>query len=364
MHRRSFSTTSAAIAAVALVAGAIFGPGAAQAQDFRAEGIAALAAMHPGTAIGAALIRDGKVIWSASVGTQDATTAADADTLFNVASLAKPVTAELILRLVEAGSVELDRPMAETWVEPDVSDDPRHRLLTPRVALSHQTGFPNWRPRNRRLAFDRDPGTAFTYSGEGYDYLAHFVEHRTGEDFEALMQARVFDPIALRRTAFTWRPWMEGHVAAPADTDGSSGGSGPGMPGRWSAADDLYVTPADYGAFVAAAARGDGLSPDLAEERLRPQVVTEACPTPVAGCPEAVGMGLGWMIFTFADGRIAMHQGSDQGAEAMAYFDPASHDGAVVMISGEGGTSLVLRVMEVIDPGSRVLAAFRAAGVR
>jgi CubicO group peptidase (beta-lactamase class C family) len=335
-----------------------------RAQDDRAARVAALAADYSTTAIAAALIRDGRVVWTTVAGVQEGERPADADTLFNVASLAKPVTAELILRLVQAGEIDLDQPLSDTWVEPDVLSDPRHRLLTPRLALSHQTGFPNWRPRNQVLAFQRDPGTAFGYSGEGYDYLAHFAERRTGQDFEALEQSRVFEPMGLTRIAYTWRPWMQDHVAVPENAARFPGASGPGMPGRWSAADNLYVAIDDYAAFTARVAAGDGLSPALAAERLRVHATTQGCPTPAPGCPDQVGMALGWMVLTFGDRRIAMHEGSDEGVSTMAYFDPDRRDGAVVFISGENGTRLVLRVLEIIDPESLVLAGFRAAGVR
>lgn len=348
----------------ALVCAFVACMGAASADDAQDLRVAALAREHAQTAIGAALIRDGRVAWSMVAGAQDETTPATTETLFNVASLAKPVTAEVMLRLVQSGDIRLDEAMSETWIEPDIATDPRNRLLTPRLALSHQTGFPNWRPRNRRLAFDRDPGTQFGYSGEGYDYLARFAEQRTHQDFEDLVEARVFAPMGLRSMAHTWRPWMEGRVAVPGNANGFPGASGPGMRGRWSAADNLYTTIEDYAAFVARVAAPEGLSRDLARERLRVHVTTTGCPAPAPGCPRSVGMALGWMVLDFGDSRIAIHEGADQGAATMAYFDPVRHDGAVVFVSGEGGTPLILRVLEVIDPDSLVLAGFRAAGVR
>lgn len=60
------------------------------------------------------------------------------DTVFNVASLTKPIVSMLTLRLVTAGEWQLDEPLANYWVDPDVAADPRHRLLTTRHVLSHQ----------------------------------------------------------------------------------------------------------------------------------------------------------------------------------------------------------------------------------
>ena len=152
---------------------------AAQAAPLSRERVAALDAAFPVllkkhrvAGVGAAIIRKGQIAWTNVYGEQGPGVPATAQTMFNVASLTKRVTAETILRLVAAGQISLDEPMASHWVDPDTADDPRHRLLTPRIALSHQTGFLNWRRMSKsgKLAFVFDPGTGFGYSGEGYNY--------------------------------------------------------------------------------------------------------------------------------------------------------------------------------------------------
>lgn len=344
---------------LALAAAAIAASPAA-AQDPRDAAIAALAREHPRTAIGAALIRDGKVVWTGVAGVQTGQQPATRDTLFNVASMTKPVTAELVMRLVQAKRISLDEPMARVWMDPDVADDPRSGRLTPRFALSHQTGFPNWRPQNRRLAFTREPGSGFIYSGEGYELVARFAARKLNAEFEDLAEARVFRPLGLTRIAYTWRPWMEGRVAVPANGNGYPGTAGPHPYGHWLGADDIYTTVGDYAAFVAGVARGEGLSVALKAERLRPQVVMPGCPKPVAGCPDSVAMALGWQVLRFGERRLALHEGGDPGVSAIAYFDADSRDGALVFLSGEGDAPLVMRVIEAVDPQSLVLSGYRA----
>ncbi|WP_423606902.1 serine hydrolase domain-containing protein [Sphingomonas sp. MS122] len=343
---------------VLLLAG--FAAHPAAAQDPRDAALAALAREHPKTAIGAALIRGGKVAWSGVAGAQDGKQPATRDTLFNVASLTKPVSAEVVMRLVQAGKVGLDEPIADVWMDPDVAGDPRARRLTPRLALSHQSGFPNWRPQNQRLAFVRDPGTGFGYSGEGYELVARFVQRKLRTDFEDLAEANVFRPLGLANIGYTWRPWMVGRIAIPANGNGFPGTTGPRAIGHWVAADDIYVTVGDYAAFVAAVARGDGLSPELAAERLRSQVAAPGCAKQVPGCPDSVGMALGWQVMTFGRRRLAVHEGGDPGVTALAYFDPDSRDGALVFLSGEGDAPLAMRVIGAVDPQSLVLAGYRA----
>ena len=66
-------------------------------------------------------------------------------TLYNIASMSKPISAEVILRLAAVNKLSLDEPMHAYWVDPDLAADPRAKLLTTRMALDHQTGFANWR---------------------------------------------------------------------------------------------------------------------------------------------------------------------------------------------------------------------------
>lgn len=124
--------------------------------------------------VGVALILDGRVVLERAYGEQSAGVAATPATHFNLASLTKPVTAEVLLRLVAARQVSLDEPMSSHWVDPDVASDARHRQLTLRSALSHQTGFPNWRGHSPdgKLTFAFAPGSAYGYSGEAFQYAA------------------------------------------------------------------------------------------------------------------------------------------------------------------------------------------------
>src|SRR5205085_5351409 len=114
-------------------------------------------------------------------GEQSPGVAASTETIYNIASLTKPVFAELVLRLVAAGKLSLDEPMYPYWVDPDIAADPRHKLLTLRLALSHRTGFANWRRETEgKLQFKFDPGTQYTYSGEGFQYASRYVQRKLG----------------------------------------------------------------------------------------------------------------------------------------------------------------------------------------
>ena len=97
----------------------------------------------PGVSVAA--IENDRIAWLGSYRKQSPTQPAHRGTLYDVASLSKPVTAEVFLRLVATGRVSLDESMADHWIDPDVANDPRTARLTPRHVLTHRTGFKNWR---------------------------------------------------------------------------------------------------------------------------------------------------------------------------------------------------------------------------
>lgn len=90
-----------------------------------------------------------------------------ADTVFEAASLSKPVFAFGVLLLAQEGIIDLDRPLASYLPAPYLPAEPGAAVITARMVLEHTTGLPNWRPKGEPLALLRQPGTRFGYSGEG-----------------------------------------------------------------------------------------------------------------------------------------------------------------------------------------------------
>lgn len=319
-------------------------------------------------AVGAAVIHQGRIVWSGVYGQQAPGIPASTETLFNIASLTKPITAETILRLVAAGKVGLDAPMAPVWIDPDLVTDPRQRELTPRIALSHRTGFPNWRRMNPdgRLAFEVDPGTRFGYSGEGFNYVARFAEKKTGMSFEALAERYVFGPIGMKHTSFSRRAWMEGHIAVPMDTTGRWGKPDLRPEGKWSAADDIFTTIRDYATFVISVMKGEGLDRKLAGERMRGEVsIANQWPClaqPPARCPTETDAALGWFRFEYGDQPLVWHGGDDWGEHGLAYFYPTTQDGYVVLIDGGKGRYAEADAVDRLDDRSPVPAFANGQG--
>ena len=160
----------------------------------------------PGVAI--AVVEAGEVAWSRPFGVTHALTRqpVDARTIFEDASLSKPVFAYLVLQLVDQGLVDLDRPLVQ-YRRPDyLARHPWIERITPRDVLRHSTGLPNWRasPATEKLVPMVEPGTRIDYSGEAIFWLQLAVEAVTGQSLDESMQARLFGPAGMRDSSFTW----------------------------------------------------------------------------------------------------------------------------------------------------------------
>lgn len=275
--------------------------------------------------------------------------------------MTKPVTAEAVLRLAAAGETGLDRPMARRWIDPDIAGDPRRWRLTPRLALSHQTGFANWRSATGgRLTFAHAPGKGIGYSGEGYEYLARFIARETGETIDAIAHRLVFDPIGMRETSYTGRTWFAGRIAQPS-REGTW--LEPAIADKAIASDQLYTTARDYAAFLASLIRGDGLTGALIEQRSRVAADQTAllCKTPDKRlCPSRAGFGLGWQVFQFGSRRFLMHTGSDEGEFAFTYWSPNTREGAVFLTNSSAGGAALLDLLDLLEIDTRFLAYLRS----
>src|ERR1700712_1882992 len=153
---------------------------------------------------GVGYIENGKISWLKTFGALAQGRPAAVNTLFNIASETKPVTAMLTLKLIDMGKWNLDEPLAHYWVDPDIAADPYLTKLTTRLVLSHQTGFPNWRSEDPsgKLKFKFEPGTAFGYSGEGFEYLRRALEKKFHKSLAVLMDSLLFKPLGMKDTYY------------------------------------------------------------------------------------------------------------------------------------------------------------------
>lgn len=290
----------------------------------------------PGVSI--AVLDEGEVRWTGAFGTTDASggTAVTEETVFEAASLSKPVFAYAVLRLARRGVLDLDAPLTGIIDDPRVDADPRHVRITPRHVLSHSTGLPNWGGERLDLAFD--PGEGFRYSGEGFVYLQKAVSALTGLSLDELARREVFEPLAMRHSSYLLLDGEAPTVAQPHDGLGLPGPKRT-VGGTGNAASSLHTTASDYARFVSALLRGEGLGVEWRDVMLTPQVeLTENVPADGRG---RLHWGLGWGLYEGPDGLSFWHWGDNGNFKAYVTAYPEGGRGLVYFSNSFDGLSLV-----------------------
>ena len=264
-----------------------------------------------------ALIDDGKVVKLATYGKRsvERNLPLERDTVMYGASLTKTVFAYLVLQLADEGRIDLDAPVTKLLPRPlpeyknqrtdyaPLAADERWRRLTPRILLTHSSGFANfsWLEPDQKLRIHFDPGSRYAYSGEGIYLLQYILEQGLGLDVAREMQVRIFERFGMRNTSLRWRPDFAANLADGYTLDGKL--EPHDERSNVSAAGSMDTTIADQARFWAALQRGEGLSPRMRAELVRPQLPIRSrsqFPTlaPEAGAPqEGIAAGLGLVSF-------------------------------------------------------------------
>jgi CubicO group peptidase (beta-lactamase class C family) len=308
------------------------------------------AASVPGLSV--AMIRDGKTYWIHAFGVRDAKTGQPVteDTIFEAASLSKPVVAYGALKLVDQGKLDLDAPLSKYLPKPYIEGDARLDKITARIVLSHRTGFPNWRGDGKPLTIHFTPGERFSYSGEGFVYLAKVVEQITGKPLNDYMTEAVFIPLGMNSSSYVWRPDYDARSASPHD-----GAAQPGdkfKPKVSNAAASLHTTAGDYALFVEALLNGTGLSKKTLKEIEQPQIaVNPECTNCTERVPKQLSTtlfwGLGIGIQKTKDGESLWHWGDNGRFKCFVLAYPQQKIGAVFFMNGENGLSIISDLLRI-----------------
>lgn len=322
--------------------------------------VPALMAEHRVPGVAVALIRDRRLVWSRGYGVRAAGSdePVGADTVFEAASMSKPILAILAMQLVDARRLQLDRPMAAYGVDEFVPDLPAKRQVTARMLMAHTSGYPNWRPggeeREGPLPLMFRPGTRFSYSGEGIFHLQRRMEAITGAPLDQLARRSLFEPLGLRHSDFGWTPQLAERQATGHGDDGAALARSKYL--HPNAAYSLYTTADDYARLLVEmmkAERGESrlLSQRSAREMLRRQVagVRDPVERPGAARGEASYWGLGWALNATGQGDIAHHSGANRtGFRSYSQFSPERGSGLVILTNGTQGSELWTRLVAAI----------------
>ena len=339
-------------ASILVVAGCVHGsaPGGVRKEPPVTEPTNLLSIMDsagiPGMAM--AVLDDGEIAWAKGFGVRDVDDGdpVDENTVFEAASLSKPVMAYIALTLVDAGLLDLDRPLVE-YADIHELPDGRAGRITARMVLSHTTGLQNERVGDEPLALAFDPGQGYRYSGEGFLLLQRVLESITGESLDALSRRRVLDSLGMTRSGFVWRDdWADNAAIGHGDFESPRS---PSRPVTARASSSFHTTAHDYATFVRAVMRGQGLRDETFEQMVHPHVQVA----------DGIDWGLGWALETSQGARALWHWGdnSNSGFTAFAYMNLDRQDAVVYFANSSTGLGIVRDILAVVG-GSRAAPAF------
>jgi len=303
--------------------------------------------------IGLALIEDFKIVHSEVYGDMGEIKNAESEVLFDIASVTKSFSAYTVLSLVAEGKWDLNEPLANYWVDPDVKDNPYAQKLTTKHVLNHQTGFKNWRWMNesKKLEFDFEPGTKVQYSGEGFEYMRRAVEKKFGKSLDVLAKEQFYKKAKIKNSHYIWNDKIDeekvtiGHDenGAPMDLEKQT---------EIYAANCMLTTVDDLANFSIAVMKKKGISEELFAELITPQ----------ANVRPGVSFGYAYIIFDdLPNGEYAIANfGSDPGVNAATVFFPERGDGMVITTTSVGGRAVVMKAIAEVfgESGKAIISRF------
>jgi CubicO group peptidase (beta-lactamase class C family) len=306
-----------------------------------------------------AIIKGGQIDVARAYGRADVTAGSPVttETAFQAASISKPVTAFAVMRLVEAGKLSLDEDInryLKSWKVPD-NEFTRGRPVTLRALLSHTSGtgdgfgFPGYDPSTERptlvqilngekpsnvgrVSWERQPFTAFKYSGGGTVIVQLLLTDTLGKPFHELMRELVLDPVGMTNSTF------EQPLPPPRDATAARAhdGRGRAMETKWhvypeQAPAGLWTTPTDLAKLAIELQKALGGTSKVLSRATAQEMVT-----PVGTGPYAVGFS----IERRNEGWYFGHGGSNWGFQCNLLAHRLKGYGFAIMTNSDSGGRL------------------------
>lgn len=275
------------------------------------------------------------------------------ESLFEAASLSKPLFAYFIMKHVEKGILDLDKPLYKYLPFPDIEYDDRYKSITARMVLSHTTGLPNWRIDDNpegKLTIKFTPGTAFKYSGEGYQYLAAVIAKINGADTNGLLDEIFQKEVAKKLNAESL--YYLGNDKIKKNKVYGHNENGPTdnalFDKTFGAAYSLHTEAVSYATFLCAMLKMEGLKKSSFEEMLKEQVHFKDDNKLKLEVGQT-GWGLGFAQKPTTNGMIHLHTGNNHDFQAYAMFIPEKQYGFVFFTNSDKAQSFIMEISKVIE---------------
>jgi CubicO group peptidase (beta-lactamase class C family) len=314
-------------------------------------------------AMSIAVLIDGKLAWARAYGEAEkgSNRPIDTKTLFQAASLSKPVAAIAALRLVDQGKLDLDLPVnryLRSWKIPENEFTKQHDV-TLRHLLSHRAGtnihgFRGYKPgseiptsvqilnggapsQTEAVTVNQIPGASYRYSGGGYQIVQVLLEDITGRPYRDFAEESVFRPLGLMRSNFVY-PQADpntavGHVGESSDPIPPPGYIFPEL-----AAAGLWTTPSDLVRLGAEVAKSRNKGAGLLSKGLAQQLVPLSASNP----------GLGFGLTDAGDGLGFVHGGHNTGFSAYWYNYADGRASVAILTNSDSGEGLIREVLSAV----------------
>ncbi len=323
--------------------------------------------------VAAGIVRDGRLVWGRAIGTLDGRAGgepADLDTQYRMGSITKPFVAVAVMRLRDAGRLELEDRFEDHVPGSQLGRATIAQLLSHAAGIQAETNGPWWErtPGGSWEELAGSPavqrfraGRRFHYTNVGYGALGELLARAHGVDWFEVVRRDVLEPLGMNRTtarpsgkaAPGWavHPFADVLLPEPEHDAGAMAPAGQ----LWTTVEDL----AKWAAFLGGDT-GDVLARDTLDEMLEPHVVGDN-----PGQPWTAAHGLGWQVWNIAGRRLAGHGGSMPGFLAGLRVDLESGDGLVAFTNstaGPFGPQVAPLLSEFMEREPKAAEPWHAAG--
>lgn len=297
----------------------------------------------PGVSL--ALIKDGQVIYHKTYGVKNTLTKEPVDekTLFEAASITKPVFAFVVLRLADRGIINLDKPLHEYLPFEQLKEYPEYKRMTARHVLIHRSGLPNW-----GIEMIHVPGEKYGYSGEGFEYLKRVVVEITGKPIEQILDEELIEPNDLYHMEFS-----DSETLRKVVSDGHVGNhpTNWGIPQEAGMAFSMHTEAKAFAKYAITILERKGLKPATYKEFLK--IHTESNPE-YWNIPDMTeGAGLGIFIRKTDYGDTFNHGGNNGDFKCQFEVYDKLKMGYVIYTNSNTGSELTIDAWQIFVEGKK-----------